>query len=87
MLIRFFESNPMQIFNLKSDPGGKNDFASTNPEKAEVLLQEIKQWQKQAGAVIPSRLNPDFSPKAKCSTRKSGKKRVRNKSGSSKEAS
>jgi len=74
-LIQFFESDTVQLYNLKSDIGESSDLAESNPEKAKELLSELKAWQNNTDAVIPSQLNPDFDPMAKPRTRNAGKRK------------
>ena len=59
-LIQFFESDSVQLFNLKSDLGETRDLAESNPEKADALLAKLKAWQAETKAVIPATRNPDF---------------------------
>ena len=61
-LIQFFEDDSIKLFNLKEDLGEKIDRASSEPERAGRLLEELRAWQKHTGAVIPTVLNPQFSP-------------------------
>jgi arylsulfatase A-like enzyme len=61
-LIQFFETDSIELYNLKNDIGEKKDLANTHPEKAESLLTELKAWQKNTRAVIPNTLNPDYNP-------------------------
>ncbi len=61
-LIQFFESDTVELYNLKRDMGETNDLAKAEPERASALLTELKAWQKETKAVIPTTLNPDFDP-------------------------
>jgi arylsulfatase A-like enzyme len=62
-LIQFFEDDSIQLFNLRTDFGEKNDLAHAKPAKVAALLAELKNWQKETGATIPSKLNAAFDPK------------------------
>lgn len=65
-LIQFFESDSVKLFDLKNDPGETRDLAPSKPEKAKALLTQLKAWQSETKAVIPTTPNPDFgSRKAK----------------------
>jgi len=64
-LIQFFESDSVQLFNLKNDLGEKSDLAKSNPEKANALLAKLKAWQVKTKAVIPAEANPDFGSSKK----------------------
>ena len=61
-LMQFFEDDSVKLFNLKEDLGEIRDLAHSEPEKAAMLLEELRAWQKRTGAVIPSVLNPVFNP-------------------------
>lgn len=52
-LIEYFESNSVELFNLKDDISEKKELSKKYPEKAEELLKELKKWQKDTKAVIP----------------------------------
>jgi len=47
------------LYNLRSDPGEKNDLILTMPDKAKALSQSLEQWQKDIGAKKPSN-NPEY---------------------------
>ena len=59
-LIQYFESGKIELFNLSKDLEEQRELSKSHPEKAEDLLQELKQWQRETHAVIPTTLNPDF---------------------------
>ncbi len=59
-LIQYFESGKIELFNLSKDLEEQRELSKSHPEKAEELLQELKQWQRKTHAVIPETLNPDF---------------------------
>ncbi|MEC7905872.1 MAG: sulfatase [Verrucomicrobiota bacterium] len=59
-LIQYFESGKTELFNLNKDLEEQRELSKSHPEKAEDLLQELKQWQRNTHAVIPTTLNPDF---------------------------
>ena len=61
-LMQFFEDESVQLFNLKEDLGENRDLAGSEPEITARLLEELRAWQKDTGAVIPSVLNPQFNP-------------------------
>jgi arylsulfatase A-like enzyme len=61
-LIQFFETDSVELYNLKHDIGEENDLAKSNPDKAESMLAELEAWQKNTRAVIPTKLNPDYNP-------------------------
>ncbi|MEP4079440.1 sulfatase [Haloferula sp.] len=72
-LMKFFESDSVELYNLKEDVSESTDLAKKHPEKTEALLKELKQWQKETEAVIPSTPNPDFQSKVVGSGKKNRK--------------
>jgi len=56
--------NASELYNLKNDPGEKNNLAKENPKMREDLLAELKAWFKQVGAPIPTEKNPAYEPSA-----------------------
>lgn len=60
-LIEFFEEGDLELYNLKTDPGEKNNLAKKNPEKAQALLMELKAWRKSVDAQMPTK-NPNYDP-------------------------
>ena len=58
-LVKWFEDNRQELYNLRSDPGEKNDLILTMPDKAKALSQSLEQWQKDIGAKKPSN-NPEY---------------------------
>ncbi|MBT6768939.1 MAG: sulfatase [Opitutales bacterium] len=59
-LIQYFESNTVELYNLRKDIGESNELSKTYPEKASALLSELERWQKKSNAIIPTQINPDF---------------------------
>ena len=59
-LIHFFEDDSIQLYNVKEDIGEKNELSESNPEMAKQLFEELKTWQKETKAVIPTVLNESF---------------------------
>jgi arylsulfatase A-like enzyme len=64
-LIEFFEDGKIELYNLKSDLGEKNNLAETMPEKAEELHQTLIEWRKIVDAPVPTEKNPDYDPAAR----------------------
>lgn len=60
-LIQFFESDSVELYNVREDLGETKELSRTYPEKTRSLLAELKRWQKETRAPIPSELNPDFN--------------------------
>lgn len=58
-LIRFYEDNHAELFNLKSDPEEKKDVAASNGGKTKALGRRLDAWLKETGAQLPS-ANPNW---------------------------
>ena len=53
-----------ELYDLENDLGETRNLAGDMPDKTQELLVRLKQWQKEIGAPIPSKANPDFDAKA-----------------------
>jgi arylsulfatase A-like enzyme len=62
-LIEWFEDGSVELFNLMNDIGEQKNLAKTQPERAQRLLAQLKQWQKSVNAQMPTP-NPDYDPAA-----------------------
>jgi len=58
-LIEFFEDNRLELYNLKTDIGEKNNLAQEMPEKARELQWRLAGWRRSVKADMPTP-NPDF---------------------------
>ena len=61
-LIEWFESERIELYNLRDDIGEQHDLAKVDPDKAEQLLTALRQWRKEVDAPIPSTPNPKYQP-------------------------
>jgi arylsulfatase A-like enzyme len=61
-LIRFYEDDHRELYNLRKDPGEHNDLASAMPEKRQELSTLLDSWLKEIDAVMPA-MNPKYDPK------------------------
>lgn len=59
-LLQFFETGDTELYNLASDIGETKNLAAENPAIASSLLQELKSWQAETGADIPTQKNPEY---------------------------
>jgi arylsulfatase A-like enzyme len=59
-LIQYFETNDIELYNLKEDIGEKENLANTHPAKVEELLKLLNDWRQQTKAPVPDQLNPDY---------------------------
>ncbi|MHC4725793.1 MAG: sulfatase [Planctomycetota bacterium] len=53
-LIEWYEDNSVELYNLKSDIGEKNDLANEMPDKAAELQGMLAKWRKQMKAKMPA---------------------------------
>ena len=60
-LIKFYEDNSIELYNLKEDLGEKNDLAGKMPEKAAELKRLLEDWLESIKANMPLP-NPDYKP-------------------------
>ena len=60
-LIRHFEDDRLELFNLRDDDGETTDLASTEPALTEEMQALLAAWQREIEALIPKR-NPNYRP-------------------------
>ena len=60
-LIKSYEDNTFELFNLKEDFSEKNDLAAKMPEKVKELDAKLTKWLKETNAKLP-RPNPNYKP-------------------------
>lgn len=53
-LIYFYEDDRVELYNLKTDIGERNDLAKTEVEKAKYLQNKLQQWLKSTKASFPA---------------------------------
>ena len=58
-LIKFYDHEKVELYNLKKDPSEKKDLAKKNSTKAKELENKLLAWQKQMNAKLP-KPNPDY---------------------------
>jgi arylsulfatase A-like enzyme len=61
-LLRFFETDDYELYNLKKDISEENNLMLSNPEKAEELKKILFKWYSQVGAQFPTE-NPKYDSK------------------------
>ncbi|QDU81380.1 Arylsulfatase [Polystyrenella longa] len=61
-LIRFYETNEYQLFDLNQDPSELTDLNATQPKVTADLKQKLNDWLSEVDAQYPSE-NPDWSGK------------------------
>lgn len=58
-LIEYYEDSSIELFNLRSDPGERDDLSKKMPEKADELRAMLRAWRKSVDAKMP-KPNPDY---------------------------
>lgn len=53
-LIEWFEDESLELFNLREDPSETKNLAKEQPDKADRLLAELREWRKDVGALMPT---------------------------------
>ena len=54
-LIHFYDTDSVELYNLKNDIGEKNDLSGKMPQLASRLKNKLKVWLKDSGAVMPTK--------------------------------
>ncbi|MCK5835090.1 MAG: sulfatase [Lentisphaeria bacterium] len=73
-----FEDGSIELYNLESDLGERNNLVKVNPEKATELFNDLKAWQKRVNAPIPTELEPAYG-KEEIKSKKNKRKKNRTK--------
>jgi arylsulfatase A len=60
-LIEWFEDMHVELYNLRADPGEREDLASKMPEKAAVLREQLHSWRQAVGAQMMT-VNSEYRP-------------------------
>jgi arylsulfatase A-like enzyme len=58
-LIRFFDDERLELYDLESDPGEQTDLAGREPDRTAALKARLDEWMKDVGAKIPEP-NPGY---------------------------
>ncbi len=58
-LIEWLEDGRVELFDVRADPGERNDQAAREGERVERLRRELRAWQKDVGAKFPT-ANPAY---------------------------
>lgn len=66
-------SNAVELYDLASDPGERNNAAKVNPAKRDELLDALLAWIEQVPAPLPRERNPDWDPDAATKKRRKQK--------------
>jgi arylsulfatase A-like enzyme len=59
-LIRYYENNDLELYNLADDVSESKNLATSEPEKLTELLKILDDWREKTGAPVPSKQNPEY---------------------------
>ena len=59
-LHQYFEDGDLELYNLQTDIGERNNLAQSHPDKVKELLLLLTQWQRRINAPIPTKRNPEY---------------------------
>ena len=62
-LIKYYETNEVELFNIRKDISEKHDLSQQEPNIVKKLLKELTQWQKDTNAPIATEKNPEYKGK------------------------
>lgn len=71
-LIDFLEEGQSELYNLRDDPGERQNLAERNPEMHRALLSKLDAWRSSTGAIIPP--PADVSPTKAWKAKRKAKK-------------
>jgi arylsulfatase A-like enzyme len=60
-LIQFFEDGRLELYDLKSDLGERNNLTKEKPQLTRELLSELRAWRDEVNAQMPES-NPEYDP-------------------------
>lgn len=61
-LHEYFEDGGLELYDLETDPGERQNLAEEMPEKLRELHDEMKEWRTEMNAPVPTELNPAYDP-------------------------
>ncbi len=61
-LHQYFEDDGLELYNLTTDLGERNNLLETNRAKAKELLNMMESWRKEMNAPLPTEPNPEYDP-------------------------
>ena len=59
-LHEYFEDQALELYDLSTDLGERNNLVNSQPEKAKILHEKMKKWRSQMDAPVPTELNPKY---------------------------
>ena len=75
-LIKFYEDNQVELYNIHDDISEKKNLADTHPQMVKELQDELEIWQKETNAPVVKELNPDYTGTTGIQKARKGKKNV-----------
>ena len=61
-LVEFYEDMRAELYDLKNDPGEKNNLLESQPARAKELRERLQAWRTTIGAQMPTD-NPNYQPR------------------------
>ena len=74
---RIDTNRAVELYDLNTDLGERNDLARSNPAKRDEMLDRLLAWMKDTGALVPSERNPQYTPPSPDAAPAKGKKKVK----------
>ncbi len=59
-LHQYFEDGGLELYNLRADPGERNDLSEQEVEVTEAMLAKLERWRTATGAPVPTEKNDAF---------------------------
>lgn len=56
----YYEDKDVELYDLETDPGERNNLADKMPDKRDDLMKMMKNWLSTSGAKIPTEINNDY---------------------------
>lgn len=75
-LMEFFEDGRLELYNLRDDIGETQNLAMSQPEKAQELLQKMREWRASVQAPMPTTNDPVKTSPADAGKKKKNKKKA-----------
>lgn len=63
-LHQYFEDGGIELYDLENDISESQDLSRKNPIKTSELLSQLRDWQREINAPIPTKRNPRYDPVA-----------------------
>ena len=60
-LIEFYDDNSLELYNLVQDIGEQHNLLAEQPDRAQQMLQMLRDWRESVQAAMPTP-NPDYDP-------------------------